>query len=543
MINNNSTLFRKTLHIILVIFLLLGAGPEGLAQPGFYIPQQGKIFFNGDTATIFSNVQNGGKLGVGKNAVVNFKGDIWENEPQSLLTDESQQGEGIIGTGGLIRFLATDTLWQWINGGYNAAIRAGPGFPNLQIQNRNGVRLIGSTTKVRNELRLTDGLVYLDNNILVIGNEENAGKITGFDSARYIVTGNAPGMGLLVRENVRAADDLVIFPVGTRPHQYTPAAIRTRSLLGDDFYVAVFDSVRAQAVAGALLKEASVNKTWEIGKRFRPNEEAVEVLLQHLIADEGAVFNAGRPRSYISQFTNGGWDTASPFITPQAGYLSTGPLLSNAGVNARTLNGAMPASAYYTKFTGSGDPGTNRTRVWLSGYRINDQQVKVYWTTKPEINNNYFVVQRRFSHETNFTNIDTMASKAPNGNSEQYLNYELNDPNNYAGITYYRLMLVDFNGRETFSTIVPVGRMPGVNQALVWPNPSNGRFFVGISTAMSVKSIVIWNTQGQKLKEEAVNNRSVIEMYLPIQGAYFVGFVAPGGNIVATQKLLIKGYD
>lgn len=525
----------------LIVFCLLFM--ETKAQQGFYIPNQGKVFFNGDTATIFSNVLNGGKLGIGKNAVVNFKGRVWENEPQSSLTDESHNGEGTIGTGGMLRFLSTDTTRQYIHGGYNAASRFGPGFPNLQIQNSNGVRLIGSTAKVRNELRLTSGLVYLDNNILVVGNEENSGKITGFDSARYIVTGNAPGTGILVRENVRSIDNIVVFPVGTSAHQYTPAGIRTKSLSGDDFYVTVFDSVKRQAIAGANLKEESVNKTWEIGKRFRPNEDEVEVILQHLVADEGAVFNAGRRFSYVSRYTNGVWDTGPPLITPQIGYLSTGPLLLNSGLNERTLDGTMPTSAYYTKFVGKGDPGINQTKVWLSGYRINYQNVKVYWTTKPEVNNNYFVVQRRYSNQTDFINIDTVASRAPNGNSQNFLNYEINDPNSYTGITYYRLMLVDFNGRETFSNVVPVGRMSNGNQVLVWPNPSNGRFFVGISTAMTIKSIVVFNVLGQKLKEEPVNDRSIIEMYLPIPGTYFIGFVSPGGRIVESQKLLIKGYD
>ena len=529
-------------YIVLAAILLGLFAIQTEAQQGFYIPNQGKVFFTGDTATIFSNVLNGGKLGVGKNAVVNFKGRVWENEPQSLLTDESNGGEGATGTGGMIKFLSTDTTRQYLHGGYNDVSRSGPGFQNLQVQNSNGVTLIGSTAKVRNELRLSNGLLYLDNNILVVGNANNAGKITGFDSSRYIVTGNAPGTGLLVRENVKATDNIVVFPIGSHPHQYTPAGIRTQSLTGDDFYATVFDSVRSLAVAGNNLKEESVNKTWEIGKRFRPNEDEVEILLQHLTADEGTLFREGRQLSYISRFVNGVWDTAAPLITPQIGYLSTGPLLLNTGLNKRTLMGGMQGPAYYTKFTGKGRININQTKVWLSGYRVNYQNVKVYWTTKPEINNNYFVVQRRFSNQADFINIDTVASKAPNGTSFDFLNYAINDPNNYSGITYYRLMLVDLSGRQTFSNIVPVGKAPDENQLLVWPNPSTGRFFVGISTAAHIKSIVIWNALGQKMKEELVNERSIIEMYLPIPGTYMVSFVSFSGRIVDTKKLLVRGY-
>jgi hypothetical protein len=215
--------------------------------------------------------------------------------------------------------------------------------------------------------------------------------------------------------------------------------------------------------------------------------------------------------------------------------------LLNSGLNNRILNSTLPTSTYFTKFSGKGNTDLNKTKVWLSAYRINYRNVKIYWTTKPEINNNYFVVQRRFSNQTDFINIDTVTSLALNGTSFDFLNYEMNDPNAYTGITYYRLMLVDYSGRITYSNVVPVGRTPG-DQLIVWPNPSSGRFFVGINTAAAVKSIVIWNVLGQKLKEELVNERSIIEMYLPIPGTYVVGFVSYGGQILGSQKLLIRGY-
>ncbi|WP_315819012.1 T9SS type A sorting domain-containing protein [Paraflavitalea speifideaquila] len=201
----------------------------------------------------------------------------------------------------------------------------------------------------------------------------------------------------------------------------------------------------------------------------------------------------------------------------------------------------MPSATYYTKFVGKGDRGINRTQVWLSGNRIDQSNVHVFWTTKPEINNNYFVVQRRFSNQTNFINIDTLVSLAPNGNSLDFLNYSLNDPNSYTGITYYRLMLVDFSGRQTFSNIVPVGRTPD-NQLLLWPNPSTGKFFVGIGIAASIKTIVTWDVVGRKLKEELVKERNIIEMYLPIPGTYVVSFISPAGRIVSSKKLLVRGY-
>lgn len=76
-----------------------------------------------------------------------------------------------------------------------------------------------------------------------------------------------------------------------------------------------------------------------------------------------------------------------------------------------------------------GDTTLNKTHLWFNAYDY--KNVRVHWTTRPEINNKYFVVQRRHSNETNFTNRDTVKSKAINRFSNVYLDYSVNDANSY----------------------------------------------------------------------------------------------------------------
>ncbi len=71
---------KKFTRYFIIAGILL-CGQLVMAQSGFYVPKAGKIFFNGDTATIFSDVINQGKLGVGKNAFVNFSGRVWGKRP------------------------------------------------------------------------------------------------------------------------------------------------------------------------------------------------------------------------------------------------------------------------------------------------------------------------------------------------------------------------------------------------------------------------------------------------------------------------------
>jgi hypothetical protein len=53
---------------------------------------------------------------------------------------------------------------------------------------------------------------------------------------------------------------------------------------------------------------------------------------------------------------------------------------------------------------------------------------------------------------------------------------------------------------------------------------------------------VIWNTIGQTIHREEVNERGIIEMQLRTPGTYMVGFISFGGQIMDTKKLVITGY-
>jgi hypothetical protein len=175
-------------------------------------------------------------------------------------------------------------------------------------------------------------------------------------------------------------------------------------------------------------------------------------------------------------------------------------------------------------------------------YRLDYNNVRVYWSTKPEINNRYFVVQRRLSNETDWKNLDTVQTRSVNGYSSIALDYSIIDPNSYKGNSFYRLMLVDFNNVKTYTYEVVVGNKPGGLQLLLWPNPSPRDFFVGINGVASVKYVVVWDVLGQLLHREPVNNRTIIPMRLWKPGQYVVGFISDSNQILETKKLIITGW-
>lgn len=529
---------RNFFKYIIIARLVLFAVTTS-AQPGFYVPQAGKIFFNGDSATIFSNVMNYGQLGVGKKAFVNFSGNIWFNDAKSLITDESNSGNGVTGTGGWIRFLS-DSILQQLNGGYNTATKYGPLFSHLQIQNKYGVELNGSSAKVRKELLFSIGRVYLRDNMMTVG-DNDPGTISGYDSLRYFVTNNKPGSGMLIRENITNSDGRIDFPVGSRDNAYTPAAVQSNSDLGDDYYVNVFDSVKAGRLTGNNLATTGINKTWEIGKRFRPGLDDAEIFLQHLNKDEGAQFTANRNYTYVSYFNGSNWDTGAPQSRPVAGYLTTGGTLNGSGVNGRVFNNTIASPSYFTKFAGDGSINL-QTGLWFNARRTGDSTVYVYWKTKPEIDVQYFIVQRKLSNESEFTNVDTVSSLAIAGISFSELDYSLTDPNGYTGISYYRLQVINYNSSFFYSNTIAVGGIPGRSLNLIWPNPTQNIFYVSCDPVWQIESIIVYDAVGRKIKQENTNGRTIIQMGGLEPGTYMVTLVRTGGQIVETKKLVVVGY-
>ena len=86
----------------------------------------------------------------------------------------------------------------------------------------------------------------------------------------------------------------------------------------------------------------------------------------------------------------------------------------------------------------------------FSGYK-NEMYNLITWTTKSEMNNDYFTLER----STDGINYTTIHEEMGSGNSSSEINYRFNDytyTNNT--INYYRLTQTDFNGdSETFDVI------------------------------------------------------------------------------------------
>lgn len=96
-----------------------------------------------------------------------------------------------------------------------------------------------------------------------------------------------------------------------------------------------------------------------------------------------------------------------------------------------------------------------------------DQTVRLDWTTATETNNKGFFIERSADGER----WQTLGFVAGQGNSTTSVSYSFLDEKPLPGINYYRLLQVDFDGRETFSAVVPVTLEDRPGKLAIYPNP------------------------------------------------------------------------
>jgi hypothetical protein len=137
---------------------------------------------------------------------------------------------------------------------------------------------------------------------------------------------------------------------------------------------------------------------------------------------------------------------------------------------------------------------TNPLAIKLSGFtaqNVNNQYVQLQWSTSQEVNNNYFLVQRSVDgiHYSDIINVPGA------GNSNITLNYSAQDDHAVQGINYYRLKEVDFDGKFSYSAVIPV-RFGQQVAPMIYPNPARSYFTI-VAGQDPVKSVSVFDVSGK----------------------------------------------
>ena len=159
----------------------------------------------------------------------------------------------------------------------------------------------------------------------------------------------------------------------------------------------------------------------------------------------------------------------------------------------------------------------------------------LYWTTASEINNDFYNVERS-RDGISFEKIALIEAKEV---SSQLENYFFDDKFPLAGLNFYRLKQVDYNGVFTFSKTISIeNKSDGFNCNI--STESNHTYSLHCNQPGNA-SISILNVQGNLLEEFILNTNETVIIDLskyPI-GIYILKIYSPEKN--QTYKL-VKNY-
>ncbi|WP_051359822.1 T9SS type A sorting domain-containing protein [Adhaeribacter aquaticus] len=210
-------------------------------------------------------------------------------------------------------------------------------------------------------------------------------------------------------------------------------------------------------------------------------------------------------------------------------------------LNTRQANGGAWVSNPYNYNTKGYDNNTENLSlgvpqtlpVTLLFFRAKSEPkgVLLSWATASEINNEKFEVQRSLNEAGAF---ESIASLKGNGTTHQEHQYTYTDNNPMAGLVYYRLKQLDWDGTISYSPILAVNRkVTSLNSMKIYPNPVMDELTVNLdkSSPNSTYQIQVINSSGQIVLEQQ-EPAGIYTLTVPTQklatGTYYLILVKDG---------------
>jgi hypothetical protein len=120
---------------------------------------------------------------------------------------------------------------------------------------------------------------------------------------------------------------------------------------------------------------------------------------------------------------------------------------------------------------------------------VKNNYIQLDWTTSSETDNAWFYIERG-ENGIRFTTIDSVSTKAVNGNSTTPLNYTFTDLQPLNGVNHYRLKQVSKNGLVRYSETIQVSFSAANWRAAIYPNPVSSNLYLQLFTDRQTKATI-----------------------------------------------------
>ncbi|HEX6432020.1 MAG TPA: SBBP repeat-containing protein, partial [Niastella sp.] len=167
----------------------------------------------------------------------------------------------------------------------------------------------------------------------------------------------------------------------------------------------------------------------------------------------------------------------------------------------------------------------------------NGAAVLLQWTTAIQENHAYFEVER----SPNGSDHTSLGRVAGCGTCNSRQQYSFKDLQPLSGKSYYRLKIVDKDGKAEYSKWINIQRNDGGRSLVMYPTVTTGAveaFYDNVGEARGVR-ISIFNTSGQVMQQRQgmlVNGSNLLRFDLSAQasGIYYVQIAEQNGKVMAT---------
>ena len=221
------------------------------------------------------------------------------------------------------------------------------------------------------------------------------------------------------------------------------------------------------------------------------------------------------PQTITITNANGG-NYLTNTVTFSVGDVNTESMAFNATAPADNGNGCLCTAAPVLP-------------VELSSFTIEfDKIVNLTWQTSAELNNEKFIVETSTEGEV-FNRIGEVAGA---GATTEPHDYTFTHHTPSAGVNYYRLKQIDFDGTFAYSKVLVINA-PGSNDIFAFPNPAKDKITLQYDYSKGTGNIQLYDALGRRVNASIGGYAGNYEVKLPeglAKGTYWLK-VERGGKV------------
>lgn len=495
----------------------------------------GNLTINGSTGGTTENVLTGITL-TGTTSSLTVNGNIVATNGTTAQQPEVTLGTGTLTVGGDITIGTTvgytvSNGTVVLNGTTQTISSVATTYKNLTVSGGGTKTLSANATTLTGTLTLNSGILVIPAaataNLILTANPAVAIAGTPGASAHIKSATSGANVGLIQVQNITSSSAYT-FPVGDGTNYLPVQLTSTNTLANNKFSVGVFAGLTTNGAPNgtpfnATQKLKVVDAVWVINYNGTGSPNAplgVNMQLSWAAGLEGTSFTAN-PNALVGIAHNGAgvWGTCQQTS-------------ANNTTNVVTLNGVTSFSPFAV---GTVDPGGAPLAIKIPYFNVSKGSVAntLNWSASCSSSQATFEIERS-SDGKNFTTINSIT--ASQARCAQPFSYD--DANALlAGTSFYRIKMVDVDGRISYTTIVKVGAQAKDMQLVgILPNPASNTAQLNITTSKKDKvELSVVSIEGKVMSKSTVqvqSGSSIVSLDVSSlsNGVYFVKGIFSDGQ-------------